>query len=182
MAVRFAGQSGRGSVDGSRAAPKVATDRDQARKHGGVSVYKHILIATDGSDLALKAVVTGLSLAKALNARATAITVSEPWTSYVTSEAMIAFPIEDYEKSAASEAATALGAVSNVARDIGVACTTQHIKERYPADGILEAAETNGCDLIVMASHGRRGIARLLLGSQALQVLTHSKLPVLICR
>jgi nucleotide-binding universal stress UspA family protein len=142
-------------------------------------MYKHILIATDGSELAEKAVRTGLSLAKALGARATAVTVTEPWTALVTGEAIIMFPFDECEKSAADRAAKILASVSSAAKQLDSACATVHIKEQYPAEGILQTAKDSGC---VMASHGRRGLARLLLGSQALRVLTYSKVPVLICR
>jgi nucleotide-binding universal stress UspA family protein len=145
-------------------------------------MYKHILIATDGSQLAEKAVKTGLSLAKALGARATAVTVTEPWTALVTGEAIIAFPFDEYEKSAADGAAKILTSVRSDAKQLDTTCATIHIKEQYPAEGILQTASDSGCDLIVMASHGRRGLARLLLGSQALRVVTYSTLPVLICR
>jgi nucleotide-binding universal stress UspA family protein len=63
-----------------------------------------------------------------------------------------------------------------------VACDTLHVKDQYPAEGIVEAAQARGCDLIVMASHGRRGLSKLLLGSQATRVLTHTDVPVLVCR
>ena len=145
-------------------------------------MYKHILIATDGSELAGKAVNAGLQLAKALNAKVTAVTVTEPWTAYITGEAAIAFPLDEYEKSAAENAARALAAVDDLATKIVVDCKSIHVKDQYPADGILGAAKSHGCDLIVMASHGRRGLGRLLLGSAAVSVLTHSTVPVLICR
>jgi nucleotide-binding universal stress UspA family protein len=144
-------------------------------------MYKHILIATDGSELAEKAVKTGLTLAKALGARATAITVSEPWTAVVAGDGSIGFPFDEYEKAAGEAAAKILASVGNVAKELNTPCTTVHLKN-YPAEGILQAAKDRGCDLIVMASHGRRGFVRLLLGSQAMRVLTQSTLPVLICR
>jgi nucleotide-binding universal stress UspA family protein len=145
-------------------------------------MYKHILIATDGSELAGKAVAAGFALARALNAQVTAVTVTEPWTALVSGEAMIAFPVEDYEKTANENAARILAGVSALARKADISCATVHAKDQYPADGILDTAKKSGCDLIVMASHGRRGLGRLLLGSQAVNVLTHSSLPVLICR
>jgi nucleotide-binding universal stress UspA family protein len=145
-------------------------------------MYKHILIATDGSDLAGKAVNAGLQLAKILNAKVTAVTVTEPWTAYITGEGPIAFPIDEYEKSAAENATRTLAAVDDLAKKLAVACKRIHVKDQYPADGILDAAKSHGCDLIVMASHGRRGLGRLLLGSAAVSVLTHSTVPVLICR
>jgi nucleotide-binding universal stress UspA family protein len=145
-------------------------------------MYKHILIATDGSELAEKAIAQGLALAKALQANVTAVTVTEPWTAVAPGEMAIAFPIEEYDKSAAVNAAKILDAVGKAAQKAGVACATVHVKDQFPADGIIDTAKTKGCDLIVMASHGRRGFARLFLGSQAVRVLTHSTTPVLICR
>ena len=145
-------------------------------------MYKHILIATDGSELAGKAVAAGFALARELQAQVTAVTVTEPWTALVSGEAMIVFPTEDYEKTANENAARILAGVSALARKADISCATVHAKDQYPADGILDTAKKNHCDLIVMASHGRRGLGRLLLGSQAVNVLTHSSLPVLICR
>ena len=145
-------------------------------------MYKHSLIATDGSDLAGKAVNAGLQLAKVLNANVTAVTVTEPWTAYITGEGPIAFPIDEYEKSASDNATRTLATVGDLATKIAVDCKTIHLKDQYPADGILGAAKSHACDLIVMASHGRRGLGRLLLGSAAVSVLTHSTVPVLICR
>ena len=145
-------------------------------------MFKHILIATDGSELAGQAAAQGVALAKALTAKVTAITVSEPWTAFLAGEATIAFPVDDYEKGAAANAARILAAISQIAKSQDVACATAHIKDHFPADGIIAACKSHGCDLIVMASHGRRGVAKLLLGSQAGKVLTMSTVPVLICR
>ena len=145
-------------------------------------MYKHILFATDGSDLAGKAVVQGLSLAKALAAQVTIFTVTEPWATKVMGEAAIAFPFNEYEKAMAANAAEILSKASAMATQDGVACSTLHVTERHPAHGILETANTRACDLVVMASHGRRGLAQLLLGSQARNVVAHSSIPVLICR
>jgi nucleotide-binding universal stress UspA family protein len=144
-------------------------------------MYKHVLIATDGSELAAKAVTTGLELARALGAKATAVTATEPWTTMMTGEPALVFPIEDYEKAAAQKADRILADVEAAARQRDVACETVHVKD-FPAEGIIATATARGCDLIVMSSHGRRGLARVLLGSQALSVLTHSTIPVLICR
>ncbi len=145
-------------------------------------MYKHVLIATDGSELAAKAVEQGLTLAKALAAKATIVTVTESWTSLIGGEFDLSFPIDDYEKGCAASAAKILGNAERIAKMIGITCAMVHIKNQFPAEGILDAAKAHGCDLIVMASHGRRGVARLLLGSQANKVVTHSTVPVLICR
>jgi nucleotide-binding universal stress UspA family protein len=145
-------------------------------------MYTHILIATDGSDLAQRAVEQGLALAKALNAKVTAVTVTEPWTAAVSGEWAVAFPVEEYEKATAANAEKVLGGVQAAAASAGVACDAVHVKDQYAAEGIVEEAKARGCDLIVMASHGRRGIAKFILGSQATRVLAHSAVPLLICR
>ncbi len=144
-------------------------------------MYKHILIATDGSELAGKAVATGLALAKQLKAKVTAVTVTEPWTAMMVGEPAFAFPIEEYEKASAENAARILKGITEEAKKQEIACDTVHVTD-FPADGIIATAKSKGCDLIVMASHGRKGIARVLLGSQATKVLTLSTVPVLICR
>lgn len=145
-------------------------------------MYKHLLIATDGSDLAQKAIGHGLALAKALNAKVTAVTVTEPWTAVAYGEMAVAFPVEEYEKNMAARAGRILSEVEKAAAEVGVSCATLHIKNQLPSDGILAAAKERDCDLIVMSSHGRRGMTRLLLGSQASNVVTYSAVPVLICR
>lgn len=145
-------------------------------------MYKHILIATDGSDLAAKGVMSGLTLAKALGSKVTLVTVTEPWTTVVSGEMAMAFPIEEYEESAAQLAEKILTAASEEAKKAGVSFETMHVKDQFPAEGIIDTAKKKACDLIVMSSHGRRGIQRLILGSQATNVLTHTTVPVLIIR
>jgi nucleotide-binding universal stress UspA family protein len=145
-------------------------------------MYKHILIATDGSELAGKAVAAGLALAKLLKAKMMAVTVTEPWTALVTGEMGIGFPYQEYEKGAAESAAAILATVAEAAKASGVECATVHMPDRFPAEAIVDCAKDKGCDLIVMASHGRRGISKLLLGSETTRVLTHSSMPVLVCR
>lgn len=145
-------------------------------------MYAHILIATDGSELAERAVEQGLALTKMLSSKATAITVTEPWTAAVSGEWAVAFPVEEYEKAAATNAQRILDRVREAAKRIGVACQTVHVKDQFAAEGIVEEAKARGCDLIVMSSHGRRGLAKFVLGSQATRVLTHSDVPMLICR
>ena len=145
-------------------------------------MYRNLIIATDGSELAAKAVEQGLGLAQALGAKATVVTVTEPWTAVVWGGVDMAFPIEEYERGCLAGAEKILGDAAAVAARLGASCETLHVKDRMPAEGILETARARNCDLIVMASHGRRGVARLLIGSQANQVVTHSTIPVLICR
>ncbi len=148
-------------------------------------MYKHILIATDGSELAKKAEMHGLALARDLKAAATAVTVTEAWSALALAsqaERGAAHPIQDYEKNIAALAERILSTVSATAKSMGVACVTLHTKDRHPAEGIIQTAKARGCDLIVMASHGRRGLQKVLLGSQANKVLSYSSIPVLICR
>ncbi|MGE0698748.1 MAG: universal stress protein [Hyphomicrobiaceae bacterium] len=145
-------------------------------------MYKNILIATDGSELAHKAVVQGFALAKAVGAKVTVVTVTEPWTAVVPGEMGMAFPIDEYEKGASENAGNILATVKREADATGVPCETVHMSDQYPADGIIATAKDKACDLIVMASHGRRGISRLLIGSQANQVVVHSTVPVLVVR
>ena len=148
-------------------------------------MYKHILIATDGSELAQKALTTALALAKHLEAKATAVTVTEPWDALsmaALAERNIPNPVAGYEEGVAATANRILWGVSETAKKMQVACATVHVKDKHPAAGIIDTAKERGCDLIVMASHGRRGISKLLLGSQATKVVTLSPVPVLICR
>jgi nucleotide-binding universal stress UspA family protein len=148
-------------------------------------MYKHILIATDGSDLAQKAETAGVTLAKALGAQASAVTVTEPWDAMsmaALAERGMPNPVADYEEAVASAANRILWRIGETAKKTGVKCTTIHVKDKHPAEGIIETAKERGCDLIVMASHGRRGISKLLLGSQVTKVVTLSAVPVLVCR
>jgi len=144
-------------------------------------MFKHILIATDGSEVATKAVSSGLKLAKKLAARVVVMTASEPLRATVTAETIAAnFPAA-YEKATQAEAERILSEVRDEARTIGLECETLHVVN-FAAEAIIETAKAHACDLIVMGSHGRRGIARLLLGSQATKVVTLSSVPVLIYR
>ena len=145
-------------------------------------MYQHILIATDGSELADKAVEQGLSLAKALQARVTVVTATEPWTTAMAGDVVFSFPVPEYDKAHAEQATIILDRAAQAAAAKGITCKTFHAKDHYPSDAIVDTAGKGGCDLIVMASHGRRGVSRLILGSQANRVVTHSTIPVLIVR
>lgn len=145
-------------------------------------MYRNILIATDGSDLAGRAVARGLALARSMSARVTAITVSNH---YPTAHGSL-FPhpedVERYETAAARAARDILDRVAAEAEEMGLECTTRHISGKPAAEGILEACEQETCDLIVISTHGRRGLDRLLLGSQAAKIVTLSKVSVLVAR
>ena len=145
-------------------------------------MYKHILIATDGSDLANKALAHGLALAKALSAKASVVTVTEPYHVFAFEPQMVTDTRPDYEKHARQHAEAVLRTASKTATELGIDCNTVHTEGDDPFEAIIKTAGTQGCDLIVMASHGRRGISALLIGSQTVKVLTHSKIPVLVCR
>ena len=124
-------------------------------------MHQNILIATDGSELAEKAVSYGLTFAKQLNSTVSLVTVSEIWQ--VTDvaarqEAGAENPIDDYEKIMAAWAERVLSAAADKAKKMGVNYETIHVKDEYPAEGIIETAESQGCSLIIMASHGRRGL------------------------
>lgn len=152
-----------------------------------LTMYKQILISTDGSEVAQKGVNHGLSLAKRVGAKVTIVTVTEPFPIYAGAAAGAGWapgPMEtaEYEARQKEAAAMTLADAKAAADRIGVDAETVHISEAHPAEAIVEAANTRHCDLIVMASHGRRGIRRLLLGSQTSEVLTNSSVPVLVVR
>ena len=146
-------------------------------------MYKHILITTDGSELARKGVDHGLSLAKNLGAKVTVVTVTEPFPIYV-GEGWALGPgdFERYEADQVKFAKELLEPIRADAEKLGVACEIRHVPGRRPAEAILEIASEQGCSLIVMASHGRRGLGRLLLGSQTSEVVSQSPIPVLVVR
>src|SRR6476620_851864 len=115
-------------------------------------MFKHILIATDGSDLATKAVATGLNLAKSLGASVTFVTVTEPRTNLVPDPALVSSPADEYEATLTTTAMAILTSASAEASKRP--CAAVHVRNDFPAEGILKEAENKGCDVIVMASHG----------------------------
>jgi len=144
-------------------------------------MYKHILVPTDGSKLSQKAVKTAVRLAGTLGAGMTAVYVIPPPSALMYGEAMIYIP--DAGRAAAKRAGQkALNDLERAARSAGVKCGSALLGSGAPWEGILKTAKARRADLIVMASHGRRGLAGLLLGSETMKVLTHSKIPVLVCR
>lgn len=148
-------------------------------------MYKRILIAIDGSALASHALVHGLALAKEVKAAVTVVTVTKPWSALeMAQEADMRKPdpVGQFESMAAASAKTILDAAAQEAKQAGVACDFIHVPDQHPAEGIIATAEKKSCDLIVMASHGRRAVGRLLLGSQVSEVLAHSKIPTLVVR
>lgn len=95
---------------------------------------------------------------------------------------MVSDPPEQYQKDCEVRSARYLGTIEEIAKAGGVPCDVVHVIADHPDQAIIDAVRTRGCDLIVMASHGRKGMAALVLGSETVKVLTHSKIPVLVCR
>jgi nucleotide-binding universal stress UspA family protein len=145
-------------------------------------LFKSIMIPTDGSDLAAKAVEQGVLFAKEIGAKITAVTVTEPFHLLSVKPSQLEYTPIEYKKHAESHANKLLGVVSAAAKSAGVACDTLHVEHELVYQAIIEAATARRCDLIVMASHGRRGVAAVVLGSETVKVLTHSKIPVLVYR
>jgi len=148
-------------------------------------MYKHILVPTDGSKLSLKAVATAAAMAKTMDAKLTAVYVVPPYVPPVYGEAVIYMPEmspKRYKEITTRQAGEALEAVAAEAEKSGVSCKQVSVTADQAWEGIVQTAKTKNCDLIVMASHGRRGLSGLLLGSETTKVLTHSKTPVLVCR
>ncbi len=147
-------------------------------------MYKHILIPTDGSELAAKAIVAGIDFAREVQARVTAFTAvpEYPIPSEVELMAKRVVSLEDYERKAKSQAEATLQPVADRARTAGVDCDADYALSNRPYEAIISAAEKHGCDLIFIASHGRRGISALVHGSETQGVLTHSRIPTLVYR
>ena len=145
-------------------------------------MYKHILIPTDGSELSKKAVDHGIGLAKALNAKVTAVTVSEPFHIFAVEPGMLTDTPDEYEKRIAALAGKYLKAAKDAATAAGVPCDVVHVEHAHPYETVIDTARKRGCDAIVMASHGRRGVSAIVLGSETVKVLTHSTIPVVVVR
>jgi nucleotide-binding universal stress UspA family protein len=144
-------------------------------------MYKRILIPADGSDITAKAVSTTISLARALGAQVRTISVKEPFPYSAVSEMQPTPPQEFFEAQERIANARIL-AVHAACEAAGVACEAQTVEALHPWEAIIADAQRAQCDLIVMASHGRRGVSALLLGSETQKVLTHSTIPVLVVR
>lgn len=145
-------------------------------------MFRKILIATDGSELATRALEHGLSLAAAIRAEVAVITVIPPYQPLVSHPDAIAGRRAEFEREVRAQAEEILAAARVAAEAAGVACTTHTEVNDKAYRGIIDMALAGGFDLIVMASHGRRGFQALVLGSEAVGVLTHSTVPVLVYR
>lgn len=149
-------------------------------------MYAHILVATDGSELAGRALDHALGLAKALGSRVTIVTVTEPAAlvggGYGAVAGTAFDPVPELIEAQEEAAKGLLAKAVETARAAGIEAKTVYVNDSFPAEGIIGTADSVGADLIVMGSHGRRGLGRLLLGSQTSNVLAHTKVPVLVTR
>jgi len=143
-------------------------------------MFTHLLLPTDGSELSRIAIHQGVQLAQTLKSRITGISVVPEYYLYQAESTLNAR--EERLLQLRLEAARRLEAIQQSAQENGVACETVCESGDHPYEVIIAAAGTRGCDLIVMASHGRRGISGILLGSETQKVLTHSGIPVLVIR
>ena len=144
-------------------------------------MYRNILVPSDGSDITSKAVQTAIALAKTLGATLTTISVKEPFPYSAISE-MQPVPPQEFYDAQERIASARVKTVVDAAAAAGVACTAATVEALHPWEAIVDLAKSQGCDLIVMASHGRRGVSALLLGSETQKVLTHCSVPVLVIK
>jgi nucleotide-binding universal stress UspA family protein len=145
-------------------------------------MYKHILIPTDGSQLSEEAIGHGLRLAATTNAKVTVLTVVPPFHVLAFDPITLTDTRQQYDRDVIGIAEHRLAFPREAAKVAGVLYEGVHIVADNPWAAIVEAAATRGCDLIVMASHGRKGASALVLGSETTKVLTHTKIPTLVCR
>ena len=144
-------------------------------------MFKRILVPTDGSDITAKAIDAAIGLAKSLNAQLYTISVKEPFPYSAISE-MQPTPPQEFFDAQERIAATRVQAVVDQCQQSGVPCQPHTVEALHPWEAIIDHAKRMECDLLVMASHGRRGVSALLLGSETQKVLTHSKVPILVVR
>ncbi len=145
-------------------------------------MYARILIPTDGSELSEKAIDQGLALAKAVGAKVTVLRATSLPTPMVYEGVVVALPTEELRQEIAKSVEQNFVTVREKAAKAGVDAETIQTESDFPSLAIIDSAREKGADLIVMASHGRRGISAVLLGSETQKVLTHSTIPVLVVR
>ncbi|WP_343713034.1 universal stress protein [Inquilinus sp.] len=145
-------------------------------------MFKHILIPTDGSPLAEQAVDRGIRLANGFRAQVTLVTVTEPFSVFSLKPLQLSLTESEYAEAMQQRGRDLLAAGAALAQELGVPLDPVVIEDEHPYDAIIEVADARGCDLIAMASHGRRGVSALVLGSETQKVLTHCEIPVLVFR
>lgn len=146
-------------------------------------MYKHILLPTDGSELSGRAILQGIGFAKAIQAKVTGLYVAPHFYHLIDDYVEIdAKAIERYKAAAQGQAKKYVAVIENAAKAANVPCECVIDAGEVPYERIIKTAQERGCDLIFMASHGRKGLKGLVLGSETLKVLTHCKMPVLVYR
>jgi nucleotide-binding universal stress UspA family protein len=144
-------------------------------------MYQRILVPTDGSDVTTRAVSAAIDMARAGNGELFAISVKEPFPYSAISE-MQPVPPQEFFDAQERIAAARVKAVADAAQAAGIRCAAHTVEAVHPWEAILDHAKAQNCDLIIMASHGRRGVAALLLGSETQRVLIKSPIPVLVVK
>lgn len=145
-------------------------------------MFKRILLPTDGSELSSRAVLAGVSFAKEVGAQVVGMTALPDFKTFTANADMLESTEDEYLAASEARGAKYLATISEAARAAGADCTTVLVRSDDPHEAILRTARDHGCDLIIMASHGRRGLSGLLLGSETQKVLVHSSIPVLVYR
>ena len=145
-------------------------------------MFKHLLVATDGSPLSEQAALKAVQLAKSMSAPLTAVTVSAPFHVIAVDTVMLTDTEDVYNEERNKRAEEYLAVIKTAAMSAGVGFDGVHVYHDHPYAAIIDTANARGCDLICMASHGRRGFTALILGSETTKVLTHSKIPVVVWR
>jgi nucleotide-binding universal stress UspA family protein len=145
-------------------------------------MFKQILLPTDGSDLSERALLAGVSFAKEIGASVVGLTVLPEFHTITYKSEMLEDTKEEFIAATERQALQYLQVVIDAARTAGVPCTTAQVTSDDPYEAILQTAKERKCDLIIMASHGRKGVKGVLLGSETQKVLVHSDIPVLVYR
>jgi nucleotide-binding universal stress UspA family protein len=147
-----------------------------------IIMFKHVLLPTDGSPVSDDAIRMGIQLAKSVNAKVTGFHVMPEFHIVTYKTEMLEDTRKEFARDSKAHAAHYLGAIEKAAKTAGVPCDTATATNDHPYEAIIKAAKRRKCDLIVMASHGRRGVRAILLGGETQKVLTNSHIPVLVCR
>jgi len=145
-------------------------------------MFKHILLPTDGSELSAMAIKQGVRFAKSIGAKVTGFCAMPLEHTFFAEMEIPTQALEQAVKRSKELAETYLAAIQKEAKEAEVSCDLVYERSDFPYEGIIRVAEQKGCDLIMMASHGRRGVGALLIGSETQKVLTHSNIPVLVYR
>ena len=145
-------------------------------------MYKHILVATDGSEISERAVSHATELAQKLKAKLLIVTITEPFHILSLGVEQLESTRPEYNRHMAEHAQTVLASAAKIASEVGVECQIIHRSAEHPYAAILNVANDRGCDLIVVGSHGRSGLSSLLLGSTTMKILAHSTIPILVIR